>query len=197
MPPSLNRRKDVKSCNWSLFWTPTTPISFGLQPLPSLFLSVHCHVPSRHYSSHVSNGDPDVLELEKKRNLAKEQGKTSTPHEFAPGFHKLERATTGRVNPDSYIVVLKDGASKEASLQALDDLVIASDDTLSFKEVIYSDWTLINGYGAKLGGAYLRAVLADPNVEYVEEDVIMQLDYQSVILSIQPPAACLLKPIGL
>lgn len=34
------------------------------------------------------NGDPDIIELEKKRNLSNEQGKTSTPHEFAPGWNE-------------------------------------------------------------------------------------------------------------
>jgi hypothetical protein len=95
---------------------------------------------------------------------------------------KLKRATTGRVNPDSYIVKLKDGASKEASILSLDDLVFASGDSESFKEVIYGDWTIINSYVAKLSGAALRAVLADPNIEYVEEDGIVQINYKSVIL---------------
>jgi len=36
----------------------------------------------------MSNDDPDIIELEKKRNLSKEQGKTSTPHEFAPGWNE-------------------------------------------------------------------------------------------------------------
>ena len=92
-------------------------------------------------------------------------------------FNKLRRATTDQVNPKSYIVKLKDDASKEASIQALDDLVLAFDDTESYKEVTYSDWTIINGYAAKLGGAALSAVLADPNVDYVEEDGIAHLNY--------------------
>ena len=100
-------------------------------------------------------------------------------------FSKLRRTTTYRVNADSYIVKLKDGASKEASIQALDNLTFAFDDTESFKEVTYGDWTIINGYAARLGGAALRAVLADPNVEYVEEDGIVQINYRSVIRPIQ------------
>ena len=96
-------------------------------------------------------------------------------------FNKLRRAATSRVNADSYIVKLKDGASKEASIQSLDDLIFTFDDTESFKEITYSDWTIINGYAARLSGAALRAVLADPNVEYVEEDGIVQINYKSVI----------------
>jgi len=91
--------------------------------------------------------------------------------------NKLRRATGDQVNPKSYIVKLKDEASKEASIQALDDLVFAFDDNDSFKEVTYSDWTIINGYAAKLGGAALDAVLADPNVEWVEEDGIAHINH--------------------
>ena len=97
-------------------------------------------------------------------------------------FNKLHRATTDEVNPKSYIVKLKDDASKEASIQSLNDLVFALDDNDSYKEVTYSDWTIINGYAAKLGGAALSAVLADPNVEYVEEDGIARINYQCVTL---------------
>ena len=67
----------------------------------------------------------------------------------------------------------------------MDDLIFTFDDTESFKEITYSDWTIINGYAARLGGAALRAVLADPNVEYVEEDGIVQINYRSVIRPIQ------------
>ena len=96
----------------------------------------------------------------------------------APQPHsKLRRATTDQVNPKSYIVKLKDDASKEASIQALEDLVFTLDDNDSFKEVTYSDWTIINGYAAKLSGAALDAVLADPNVEFVEEDGIAKINY--------------------
>ena len=42
----------------------------------------------RHSRGHINNGDPDTIELEKRRNLAKEQGKTSTPHDFAPGWNE-------------------------------------------------------------------------------------------------------------
>ena len=96
-----------------------------------------------------------------------------TPQEFS----KLRRATTDQVNPKSYIVKLKDNASKEAAIQKLEDLFFALDDNDSFKEVTYSDWTIINGYTAKLSGAALSAVLADPNVEFVEEDGIARINY--------------------
>ena len=93
------------------------------------------------------------------------------------GFNKLRRATTDEVNPKSYIVKLKDNADKGASIQALNDLAFALDDNDSYKEVTYTDWTIINGYCAKLGGAALAAVLDDPNVEYVEEDGIVKINY--------------------
>ena len=57
----------------------------------------------------------------------------------------------------------------------MNDFVFALDDNESFKEVIYSDWNIINGYYAKLCGAGLGAALANPNVEFVEEDSIYQL----------------------
>jgi len=94
------------------------------------------------------------------------------------GFSKLRRASTGRVNADSFIVKLKDSVSKEATIQALNDLVFTAEDTASFKEVTYSDWTVLNGFAAKLGGGALRAMLADPNVEYVEEDGIATIAYE-------------------
>ena len=93
------------------------------------------------------------------------------------GYNKLRRATTDQVAPKSYIVKLKDSASKDASIQALNDLAFALDDNESYKEVTYSDWTIINAYCAKLGGAALSAVLNDPNVEYVEEDGIAKINY--------------------
>ncbi len=70
--------------------------------------------------------------------------------------------------------MLKDGASKEASIQALNDLVFAPDDNESYKEVIDSEIG-INGYCSQLGGAALSAVLADPNVEIVEEERIYSI----------------------
>ena len=92
-------------------------------------------------------------------------------------FSKLRRATTDQVKPKSYIVKLKDDASKEAAIQKLEGLFFALDDNESFKEVTYSDWTIINGYAAKLSGVALSAVLADPNVEFVEEDGIAHINY--------------------
>ena len=34
------------------------------------------------------DNDPEILELEKKRNLSKQQHKTSTPHAHAPGWNE-------------------------------------------------------------------------------------------------------------
>jgi hypothetical protein len=91
--------------------------------------------------------------------------------------HKLRRATTAQVKPDGYIVVLKGGVSKEASIQALNDLSFAFDDTQSYREVTYDDWTILNGFAATLRGDALNSVLLDPKVEYVEEDGIVEINY--------------------
>lgn len=55
----------------------------------------------RHSSGHISNGDPETIDLEKKRNLSKEQGKTSTPHEHAPGWNEYLASES-----EAYIKVL-------------------------------------------------------------------------------------------
>lgn len=55
-------------------------------------------------------------------------------------LQKLKR-TSAPVVQDRFIVVLKDTASKQASIQGLNDLVFAQDDKTSFKEVTHSEWT--------------------------------------------------------
>ncbi|KAI0750086.1 hypothetical protein C8Q80DRAFT_1100636 [Daedaleopsis nitida] len=42
----------------------------------------------RYYSSTMHDNDPDVLEQEKRRNLSKQQHKTSTPIPEAPGWNE-------------------------------------------------------------------------------------------------------------
>jgi hypothetical protein len=52
--------------------------------------------------------------------------------------------------------------------------------------------TALNGYSAKLTGAALDAVLADPNVAYVVEDAIASINYKSTrspTLTPAPPLA--------
>jgi hypothetical protein len=84
-----------------LIIVPSTVARLFTRPIPPVaarrfYASGQAHFPDvhsptclpRHSSSHVSNDDPDVIELEKKRNLSKQQGKTSTPHEFAPGWNE-------------------------------------------------------------------------------------------------------------
>jgi len=47
------------------------------------------------------DNDPDVLETEKRRNLSKQQHKTSTPHEYAPGWNEhLASASEASVKAD-------------------------------------------------------------------------------------------------
>jgi hypothetical protein len=79
---------------------PRTIARFSTRPAavaaPRFYASGYPHSPAahsptclpRHSRSHITNGDPDMVELEKKRNLSKEQGKTSTPHDFAPGWNE-------------------------------------------------------------------------------------------------------------
>ncbi|KAM6490533.1 hypothetical protein JOM56_013876 [Amanita muscaria] len=43
----------------------------------------------RNYSSTMHGNDPEVLELEKQRNLSKSQHLTSTPHEHAPRWNEV------------------------------------------------------------------------------------------------------------
>jgi len=55
----------------------------------------------RHYSSTMHDNDPEVLEMEKKRNLTGVQHKTSTPHEHAPGWNEsLASASEASVKAD-------------------------------------------------------------------------------------------------
>ncbi|EMD33955.1 hypothetical protein CERSUDRAFT_86730 [Gelatoporia subvermispora B] len=56
----------------------------------------------RYYSSSTHENDPEVLELEKRRNLTKNQHKTSTPHpESAPGWNEyLASASEAAVKAD-------------------------------------------------------------------------------------------------
>ncbi|KZS92332.1 hypothetical protein SISNIDRAFT_550367 [Sistotremastrum niveocremeum HHB9708] len=53
------------------------------------------------YSSTVHENDPETLEREKARNLAKEQHHTSTPHEHAPGWNEyLASSSEAHVKAD-------------------------------------------------------------------------------------------------
>jgi len=55
----------------------------------------------RFYSSTMHDNDPDVLEVEKHRNLRKEQHKTSSPIKNAPGWNQhLASASEANVKAD-------------------------------------------------------------------------------------------------
>ncbi|KAI9000656.1 hypothetical protein BD414DRAFT_472351 [Trametes punicea] len=57
----------------------------------------------RFYSSTMHDNDPDVLEQEKRRNLLKEQHKTSTPIDEAPGWNEnLASASEAAVKADRW-----------------------------------------------------------------------------------------------
>ncbi|KDQ24762.1 hypothetical protein PLEOSDRAFT_1090448 [Pleurotus ostreatus PC15] len=58
-------------------------------------------VSGRRQSSTMHDNDPDVLDLEKKRNLSGTQHKTSTPHTNAPGWNEhLATASEASVKAD-------------------------------------------------------------------------------------------------
>ena len=49
--------------------------------------------------------------------------------------------------------------------------------------------TALNGYCASLTAAALDAVRSDPNVEYVTEDSVVSVDYESIHFPTTDPAA--------
>ncbi|OSC97736.1 hypothetical protein PYCCODRAFT_1439975 [Trametes coccinea BRFM310] len=63
----------------------------------------------RFYSSTMHDNDPEVLEQEKMRNLSKQQHKTSTPLEDAPGWNEhLASASEAAVKADQFAGSPKD-----------------------------------------------------------------------------------------
>ena len=106
----------------------------------------------------------------------------STAFAASTEHQKLRRAPDSS-KPNGYIVKLKDGVPRQDSIANLTSLSVGPESTC---EVGYSHWTseyrmgilrseyadrlfsVINGYSARLSGACLQHVLADPNVEYVE-----------------------------
>lgn len=112
---------------------------------------------------------------------------------------KLRRVDTPVEN--SYIVVLKDSVDRGAKLQALDKLVVTSKHV---KQVVYSDWkgtlldiehvlsltvtSVLNGYSAQLSGAALEHVLADPDVDYVEENGAFTINWTAEPVPAREPA---------
>ncbi|KAI0319122.1 serine protease [Amylostereum chailletii] len=72
--------------------------------------------------------------------------------------------TSGR-----HIVLLKSTAFKEAHLDWLSSVRIASSDVA----VTHSDWDVINAYAGKFDEATLTSLRASPDVEAIEEDGIM------------------------
>ncbi|KAI0686606.1 serine protease [Earliella scabrosa] len=76
----------------------------------------------------------------------------------------------GDVIPNSYIVKLKDGASKDAHLSWLASTLG------SVVNITHNDWSpsVLNGYSGILQPLALTALRARGDVEYIEEDGIMQ-----------------------
>jgi subtilisin family serine protease len=85
---------------------------------------------------------------------------------------KLVRAT--KAVPGEYIVVLRDGelATRGESVAAVTaELVKAAGG-----ELLYGYDSAIKGFAAKMDEAQVKALLADPRVEYVEENGVFELD---------------------
>lgn len=58
----------------------------------------------------------------------------------APGSFSKLRRTTGESVKDSYIVVLKDNASRSSHIQSLHEFSTMTDDADSLINIIYDDW---------------------------------------------------------
>ncbi|KAH8916104.1 serine protease [Atractiella rhizophila] len=113
-------------------------------------------------------------------------GVLAAPTNVHPKYRRAE--TPGAAN--RYIVKLKDGADKGASIASIGDVAgIAEVGTDIVANVIYDDWTIINAYAAELSPAVLDQVLADDNVEFVEEDgtITINFDVQETSLEERSP----------
>jgi hypothetical protein len=70
----------------------------------------------------------------------------------------------GKIIPDHYIVVLKDGASPTAMLGAMGI------------QANYVYDSVLNGFAARLDKATLEALKSNPAVDYIEADQVMSID---------------------
>ncbi|KAG8698954.1 subtilisin-like serine protease [Ceratobasidium sp. 394] len=77
----------------------------------------------------------------------------------------------GHVKPNSYIVKLKDGVSKDTHLNSIISSFVAGS-SLQYK---YGD--VFHGYAVTLKGKDLDFVRQSKDVEFIEEDGIVTIDY--------------------
>jgi subtilisin family serine protease len=95
--------------------------------------------------------------------------------DIAPLLH----ADGENVIPGSYIVVLKEGLSlteRDAHILTLKDTIAANKSDAEVVHV-YNIGNLI-GYSARLSDDLLKTVLNHPDVQYVEADQVMSINYQ-------------------
>jgi len=85
--------QDTKSVDEVSYLPPTTMLSH--RPSFNLFKSIRVaraaatrYSSTRYYSSTMHDNDPEILELEKQRNLSNIQHRTSTPHAYSPGWNE-------------------------------------------------------------------------------------------------------------
>jgi len=96
--------------------------------------------------------------------------------EIAPLLH----TDNANVIPGSYIVILKDGLGvldRDAHISELQDHILdtnAEESEVSFR---YNIGSFI-GFAAKLNKKLLAEQLAHPNVQYIEADQVMSINYQ-------------------
>nr|QIK03897.1 subtilisin-like serine protease precursor [Lignosus rhinocerotis] len=98
-----------------------------------------------------------------------------------PAALKTVRASGGESLPDSYIVKLKDGVSKDAHLRWL------SSNHGSDAVITHPQWSsrVLHGYAGTLHTDALNALRASDDVEYIEEDAIAH--HSAVVTQIDAP----------
>ncbi|KAG8714321.1 subtilisin-like serine protease [Ceratobasidium sp. 394] len=78
----------------------------------------------------------------------------------------------GQVKPNSYIIKLKDGVSKDAHLNSIISSFVAGS-SLQYK---YSD--VFHGYAVNLRGKDLDFIRQSKDIEFIEEDGIATIEYE-------------------
>ncbi|CCO33165.1 Proteinase R [Rhizoctonia solani AG-1 IB] len=79
----------------------------------------------------------------------------------------------GPVNENSYIIKLKDGVSKDSHVARLLEYIGSQD-----SKVVYKYDKVFNGYAGILKGPILEYIRRSADVEYIQADVIYQIEYE-------------------
>jgi len=97
--------------------------------------------------------------------LSKAEGK-EVGNQVAPLLNK----DAANAVPGQYIVVFKDGTSKAMANQ------VKADVAREHGNAIQAEWTVVNGFSAKMSDASVAALQKNPNVKYVEQDVYVTVN---------------------